>query len=167
MIYPGNLKVSTPNDREIELTRDFDAPRRLVFDALTKPELLKRWFHGPPGWTMVVCDFNLAVGGTYRYVWRSEADGMEMGMGGTILAFTVPERIVSTERFDESWYAGDAVDTMVLADHGERTNLTITVRYDSREIRDAVLKSPMADGMAAGYERLAEFLATEMAQETP
>jgi uncharacterized protein YndB with AHSA1/START domain len=76
----GTLKVTTPSEREIAMTRVFDAPRHLVFDALTKPELLKRWFSGP-GWSLVVCEIDLKVGGAYRYVWRGP-DGTEMGMRG-------------------------------------------------------------------------------------
>ena len=76
------LEVSTPTEREIVMTRVFDAPRKLVFDAHTKPELVKRWLLGPPGWSMPVCEIDLRVGGMYRYVWRRDQDGTQMGMGG-------------------------------------------------------------------------------------
>ena len=154
----GNLKVTTPTDREIMMTRIFDAPRRLVFDAFTKPELLKRWLFGPPGWSMVVCQMAENVGDSYRYVWRGP-DGAEMGMGGVLLEKVVPERLVATEKFDESWYPGEAVGTIVLVEQDGKTTLTQTVLYDSRETRDAVLKSPMEQGVAMGYDRLAEVLA--------
>ena len=75
-----DLKLTTPNDREIAMTRAFDAPRSQVFDALTRPEVLKRYF-ATPGWSLVVCEVDLKPGGAYRYVWRSN-DGAEMGMGG-------------------------------------------------------------------------------------
>ena len=78
----GTLKVTTPTDREIVMTRDFDAPRRLVFDALTKPELLKRWCFGPDGWSMSKCEVDLRPGGRYRYEWRRVSDGFEMGLSG-------------------------------------------------------------------------------------
>jgi uncharacterized protein YndB with AHSA1/START domain len=78
MIFPDSFKVSTPSDREIRVTRDFDAPRPLVFDAFTKPELVRRWLLGPPGWTMPLCEIDLRVGGVYRYVWRSEKDGSHL-----------------------------------------------------------------------------------------
>src|SRR5215203_1614127 len=78
----GTLQVSTPTEREIEMTRVFDAPRNLVFDAWTKPELLKRWLGAMPGWSMPICEIDLKVGGSYRYVWRNDADGTDMGMGG-------------------------------------------------------------------------------------
>jgi uncharacterized protein YndB with AHSA1/START domain len=86
----GTLKVTTPTDREIAMTRVFDAPRRLVFDALTKPELVKTWLLGPPGWSMPVCEIDLRVGGAYRFVWRGP-DGTEMGMGGVNREIVVPE----------------------------------------------------------------------------
>lgn len=90
------LKVEARGDREIVMTRVFDAPRRLVFDAFTKPELLKRWLTGPPGWTMPVCEIDLRVGGALRYLWRGPA-GEEMGMSGVFREITPPDRIVGTE----------------------------------------------------------------------
>jgi uncharacterized protein YndB with AHSA1/START domain len=153
----GTLKVTTPSDREIAMTRVFDAPRRLVFEALTTPALLKRWFSGPPGWTLAACDVDLRVGGAYRYVWRKDG-GTEMGMGGVFLEILPPERIVATERFDQSWYPGDAVVTQTLAEEGGKTTLTLIVRYESKEARDGVLKSGASQGVQYGYDRLAEFL---------
>lgn len=158
MTNTGKLKITTPTDREIVMTRVFDAPRRLVFQALTTPELVRQWMLGPPGWTMPVCDVDLRVGGAYRHLWRN-VDGSEMGMRGTILEIVVPERLVATEKFDQPWYPGEAVVTTVLTEEGGKTTLTLTVRYESREIRDGVLKTPMAQGVAAGYDRLAELLA--------
>lgn len=155
----GTLKVTTPSDREIAMTRVLDAPRQLVFEAYTKPELLKRWLGVHNGWTLAVCEIDLRVGGAYRYVWRGP-NGEEMGMGGTYREITPPERIVSTEKFDQSWYPGEAVGTVVLVEQAGRTTLTLTVRYDSKEARDAVLQSPMEQGMAAGFDKLAEVLAT-------
>jgi len=153
------LKVTTRGDREIVMTRDFDAPRRLVFDALTKPELVKQWLLGPPGWSMPVCEIDLRVGGTYRYVWRN-TNGKEMGMGGVFREIVVPERIVNTEKFDEAWYPGEAVGTAVLIERGGMTTLTQTVLYVSQEARDGVLKSGMERGVAVSYDRLAELLAS-------
>lgn len=86
------LELTTRGDREIVMTRVFDAPRRLVFDAFTKPELVKQWLLGPPGWTMPVCEIDLRVGGAYRYVWRA-ADGQKMGMGGVYREIQAPERL--------------------------------------------------------------------------
>lgn len=155
----GTLQVTTPSDREIAMTRVFDAPRSLVFDALTKPELLKRWLGVFGGWSLAVCEIDLRVGGTYRYVWRG-ADGAEMGMRGVYREIVRPERIVATESFDEPWYPGEALDTMVLIEQGGKTTLTTTVLHESREARDGVLKSPMEQGVAASYDKLAELLAS-------
>lgn len=160
----GTLKVTTPTDREIVMTGVFDAPRRLVWNALTKPELLRRWFFGPPGWSLAVCGIAVQVGDAYRYVWRGP-DGTEMGMGGVLLEIVPPERIVATEKFDQPWYPGEAVVTNALAEEGAKTTLTLTVRYESRDARDAVLKTPMYKGVAASYDRLAEFLLSQGAPE--
>jgi len=155
----STLKITARGDREIVMTRVFDAPRHLVFEAFTKPELLKRWLLGPPGWSMPVCEIDLRVGGRYRYVWRN-AKGTEMGMGGVYREIVVPERIVATEKFDEAWYPGEALGTVVLVEQSGKTTLTQTLLYESREARDGVLKSPMESGVAASYDRLAEVLAT-------
>ena len=155
----GKLQVTTPSDREIAMTRAFDAPRSLVFDAWTKPELLKRWLGVFGGWTFAVCEVDLKVGGKYRYVWRG-ADGKEMGMGGVFREILRPGRIVCTEKFDESWYPGDAVDTTVFVEKGGKTTVTTTVRYESKEARDGVLKSPMEGGVAKSYDKLADVLAS-------
>jgi uncharacterized protein YndB with AHSA1/START domain len=161
----GTLKLTTRGDREIVMTRVFAAPRRLVFDAFTKPELVKRWLVGPEGWSMPVCEIDLRVGGSYRYVWR-HVNGNEMGMGGVFREIVPPERIVSTEKFDQSWYPGEAVGTVVLVEQAGKTTLTQTVLYDSREARDGVLKSPMEQGVAASYDRLAELLASQPSHGT-
>jgi len=161
----GNLKVTTPSDREITMTRVFDAPRTLVFDAHTKPELVKQWLLGPPGWSMPVCEMDVRVGGTYRWVWRHDRNGTEMGMGGVYREIVQPERLVTTERFDEAWYPGEGLNTLVLVERGGRTTLTQTMRYESREARDAVLKSGMEKGLAASYDRLADLLASTPARK--
>ena len=158
MNNPGNLKLTTRGDREIVITRVFDAPRKLVFDAFTKPELVKQWLLGPDGWSMPVCEIDLKVGGKYRYVWRRDTDGTEMGMGGGYREIVAPERVVATEKFDQSWYPGEAVGTFVLVEQGGKTTLTQTILYESREARDGVLKSGMEKGVVASYDRLAKLL---------
>ena len=155
----GKLKITTPSDREIAMTRAFDAPRSMVFDAFTKPELIKRWLGVRAGWSMPVCEVDLRVGGKYRYVWRGP-DKADMGMGGVFREIARPERIVCTEKFDESWYPGDAVDTTTFVEKGGKTSVTTTVLYASKEARDGVLKSPMESGVAKSYDRLAEVLAS-------
>lgn len=159
MTETASLQITTPSDREVAMTRVFDAPRSLVFDALTRPELIRRWLLGPPGWTMTVCEMDLRVGGEYRYVWRKDT-GTVMGMGGVIREIVPPERLVMTERFDESWYPGEAVGTMVLVERDGKTTLTQTMLYESLEARDAVLASGMETGVAYSYDRLADLLAS-------
>jgi uncharacterized protein YndB with AHSA1/START domain len=159
MRYNGLLKIETPTDREIVMTRVFDAARDLVFEAMTTPALVGRWLLGPPGWSMPVCEIDLRVGGGYRYVWRHE-NGSEMGMRGVYREVVVPERVVQTETFDQPLYPGEAVGTMVLAEHAGKTTITVAVRYDSKETRDAVLQSPMDKGVAASYDLLAEVLSS-------
>jgi uncharacterized protein YndB with AHSA1/START domain len=159
MKVAAKLEITTPSDREIAMTRTFDATRRLVFDAFTKPELIRRWLGVRAGWTMPVCEVDLRVGGKYRYVWRGPK-GNDMGMGGVFREIVAPERIVATEKFDESWYAGEAVDTTVFVEKGGRTTVTMAVRYESKEARDGVLATPMATGVAESYDKLAEYLAT-------
>ena len=158
MRNPGDLKVTTHGDRAIVMTRDVNAPRRLVFEAFTKPELLRQWLLGPPGWSMPVCEIDLRVGGTYRNVWRRDSDGTEMGMGGVYREIVPQERIVSTEVFDKAWYSGEALGTLVLSEQGGITTITQTVLYQSREARDGVLKSGMESGVAASYDRLAKLV---------
>jgi uncharacterized protein YndB with AHSA1/START domain len=158
MMNTGNLKVTTPSDREIAMTRVFDAPRHLVFRALTTPELVQKWLLGPPGWTMPVCEMDLRVGGAYRFLWRG-TDGAEMGTRGVFREIAPPERFVATEQFDKPWYPGEALVTYLLVEQGGKTTLTLTVLYASREARDGVLKSGMERGVAMSYDRLAELLA--------
>ena len=159
MNYAGTMQLATPTEREIVVTRVFNAPRRLVFDAFTKPELLKRWLFGPDGWTLEVCEVDLRVGGAYRYLWRGP-NGVAMGMGGIHREIVIPERVVATQLFDQDWTGGEAVGTLVLIEENGKTTLTNTLLYSSKEARDAVLKTPMDKGMAAGYDRIEELLET-------
>ena len=158
----AKLQITTPSDRELAMIRSFDAPRGLVWDAWTKPELLKQWLGVRGGWTFAVCEVDLKVGGKYRYVWRGPS-GAEMGMGGVFREVAKPERLVATEKFDESWYEGDAMDTTTFVERGGKTTVTTTVRYASKAVRDAVLKSPMESGVAESYNKLDEVLASRPA----
>jgi uncharacterized protein YndB with AHSA1/START domain len=146
MKKPGPLQITTPSEREIVITRVLNAPRKLVFDAWTKPELVRRWLLGPPGWSFLVCEIDLKVGGAYRFVWRMQ-NGTEMGMGGIYREIVPPERIVNTQLFDQDWTRGV-------------TTTTNTVLYTSKEARDGALSTRMAEGMEAGYARLDELLAS-------
>lgn len=150
------LKLETPSDREIVLKRVFDAPRSLVFDAFTKPELLKRWF-GRRDWSLVVCEVDLRVGGAWRFVLRGP-NGIDWGMRGVYREIKPPERLVSSESFDD--YPGESIGTTVLVEADGQTTMTATTRYPSKESRDRMLKSGMEYGAAESYDRLAEYLAS-------
>jgi len=154
------LKVSTPTDREIVLTRVFDAPRPLVWSAMTKPELLKRWLFGPEGWTMTVCDDDVRVGGAFHYAW-SGPGGEAMSLRGVYREVAPPERVVRTESFEFGCdtQAGEQLARLVLTEEADKTDLTLTVLYPSREARDGTLASGMEHGVGAGYDRLDAILA--------
>lgn len=155
----GNLKVSTPDECSIVMERSFDAPRELVFDAFSKPELLKRWF-GPHGWKLTTCEVDLRVGGGFRFV-LSGPNGEQMGMRGEYRELDPPRRSVHIESFDD--YPGQSEVTMELAESGGKTQFTATVVYPSREIRDIVLQTGMEHGAAESYDRLASVLAESAA----
>ena len=152
------LKLITSGEREIVMTRSFDAPRPLVWEAMTKPELIRRWLLGPDGWSMPVCEVDLRVGGKYRYVWRRDSNGEEMGLGGEFREIVAPRRLVATEQFDQPWYPGEAIDTTELVEQGGKTTMTLTMLLQSREARDGVIKSGMEGGVAVSYDRLDEIL---------
>jgi len=153
----NETSAETPS-QDLVISRIVQAPRATLWRAWTEPELLRQWLLGPPGWTMPICEIDLRVGGKYRYVWRNVNNGNEMGMGGVYREVAPPERIVATEKFDESWYPGGAVVTFVITEQAGRTTVTQTILYDSREAREAVLKSPMESGVTAGFNRLEELL---------
>ena len=152
----GTLKVTLPSDREVMMTRVFDAPRHLVYDAFSKPELLKQWF-GPRGFSLVVCEVDHRVGGGFRFVLRGP-DGREMGMRGAYRELAPPDRSVHMESFDD--FPGEARVTTVFVEQDGKTTMTVTVLSPSKEVRDAVLKSGMEHGAAETYDRLAELLAS-------
>ena len=156
----STVEVTTPSDREVQIKRSFDARPQLVFDAHTKPELIRRWLTGPDGWQMTVCDVDLRVGGAYRYVWRN-VDGRDMGMGGRFREIEAPARVVHTELFDEDWTGGEVVTTTLFTAEGDgKTMLTVTTVYSSKEARDGALATGMTSGLDTSYDKLAALLAS-------
>jgi uncharacterized protein YndB with AHSA1/START domain len=153
------LQVKKSGDLEVVIARTFDAPRTLVFDAFTKPELVKRWLLGPPGWSMPVCDIDLKVGGRFRWVWRNEESGKDMGVSGTFREILPPERIVHDELFDEDWTGGQTIVTTQFSEASGRTLVTMTVHYSSAAAREAALGTGMTRGMEQSYQRLDEIFA--------
>lgn len=152
---PGDLTITTPSDREVAMTRTFDAPRTLVFDAWTSPEHVPHWLLGPEGWTMPVCEIDLRVGGAWRFVWR-KANGTEMAMSGTYREVIPPERLVSTEKWGPEW--PETINTLTLSEKDGRTTLINTVLYPSKEARDAALQTGMKEGASQSFERLETYL---------
>ena len=147
------LEVTARGDLEVVVTRSFAAPPDLVFDAWTKRELLQRWLGVFGNWTLPICEVDLRVGGAYRYTWRN-ASGGEMTARGVFLEIERPTRIVTTERFDDPWYPGEGLNTLVLESEGDGTLSTLTMRFETREARDAVLASPMDTGLEKGFVAL-------------
>ena len=153
----ATLTVTTPSDREIQVTRIFDAPRPMVFDCWTVPELLKGWLHGPDGWRLAICEIDLRVGGATRYVWQHR-DGRSMGMSGAYQEIVRPSRIVATELFDEDWTGGETVGTVIFTEQSGKTLLTQTVLYASQAARDGAIGTGMTGGMSESYAQLDAYL---------
>jgi uncharacterized protein YndB with AHSA1/START domain len=161
MTQPTNtMQVTTPSDREIVLTRAFDAPRELVFEAWTNPEHVRHWW-GLRSSSMILCEADVRPGGSWRYVTTGE-DGQEVPFTGVYREITPPERLVSTEVYDvEPFNSGDpAVNTVTFTEEDGRTLTTVTTVYPTKEVRDFVLGTGMEHGAAESYDRLAEHLKT-------
>jgi uncharacterized protein YndB with AHSA1/START domain len=146
---------TTPSDHEVTMTRVFDAPRRLVFEAWTNPKHLPHWMLGPEGWTMPVCEVDLRPGGAWRFVWR-KADGSEMEMHGVYREVKPPERMVCTESWGGEW--PETINTVILTEKDGKTTMSQTVLYPSKDARDAAMKTGMKDGASMSFDRLAEYL---------
>lgn len=170
MMATSTLKVTPVGDREIRITRIFDAPRASVWKAMTTPALLRKWLFGPPGWTMTVCEDDFRVGGHFRWEWVGPG-GLGMVITGVNNEIVPPGpngsggRSARTETFETGCGPGamQQSSTMQLTEHptvgGTQTLLTLTVLYASKEARDGMLASGMEHGMGAGYDRLDQMLA--------
>jgi uncharacterized protein YndB with AHSA1/START domain len=158
--------VTLPNDRDVVVVRTFNAPRNLVFDAWTKPELVRRWLLGPSGWTMPVCEMDVRVGGQYRWRWRNNVSGKEFGFVGEFREVVRPSRIVHVERYEPGDVGGEMGEALVTSEMTEKSGVTthkMTIHYESKEVRDAALKTGMTDGMEQSYQKLDEVLADQAA----
>jgi len=163
MGFGGPLTVTTPTDNQIVITRQFDAPRHLVFACYTQPALIRRWLNGAEGWVMTVCEFDARVGGKYRYEWKAPS-GYVMGLGGVVTAIEPVSHLASAEVFDDDWTGGETTSTLDFDERNEQTTLVNTLTYSSRQARDGALQTPMADGMEFGFRKLDDVLG-EMASE--
>jgi uncharacterized protein YndB with AHSA1/START domain len=150
-VSSGTAKVTLPADEQILITREFDAPKHLVYKAFTTPELVKRWWHANRG-EMTIAEIDLRVGGKWRYVMVAEGD-FEVGFHGEYREIVPNERIVSTEVY-EGMPSAEAVNTMTLTEADGRTTLEILVQHASKEHRDAHIESGMEAGMQDAMDLL-------------
>ena len=150
-VSSGTAKVTLPTDEQILITREFDAPKELVYKAWTTPELVRRWWHANRG-EMTTCEIDLRVGGGWRYVMVTP-DGFEVGFHGEYREIVPNERLVSTEVY-EGMPDGEALDTLTLTEVDGRTTLEILVEHQSKEHRDAHIASGMEDGMQDAMDLL-------------
>jgi uncharacterized protein YndB with AHSA1/START domain len=153
MTSSGTATVTLPTDEQILITREFDAPRHLVYEAFTTPELVKRWWSANRG-EVTVAEIDLRVGGTWRYVMVTD-DGVEVGFHGEYREIVPNERLVSTEVF-EGMPDAEAVNTMTLTEADGRTTLTILVQHQSKAHRDAHIESGMEAGLQDAMDLLEE-----------
>lgn len=153
----GNAATTftTPTDRELVMTRVIDAPRERVFEAWTSPEHVPHWMIGSEGWSMPVCEIDLRPGGTWHFVWR-RPNGEEMEMSGEYREIAPPERLVSTERWGGDW--PETLNTLTLTEEEGRTTIRSTMRYPSKQARDAALETGMREGADKSFDLLAEHL---------
>ena len=155
-------EVSLPSDTEVRVSRSFHAPRTLVWQAHTDPKLLKRWMHGYPGWVLAVCEMDVRPGGKYRWRWRSDEDGQEMGFFGEFKEVDAPAKMTQEEYFDPGNFGGagempvnnPAINRSTFTEKNGVTTLVVLMDFGSKEARDAAVSTGMTDGMETSYERL-------------
>ena len=156
-----DLQVSTPTDTTIVLTRTFDAPRRLAWEAMFTPDKMRRWMLSPPGWTMTSCECDARVGGALELAWKSEEADPAMTLRGVFTEVVLHERIVHTETMSlgSGQTVGSLVETHEFAGDDSVTAMRITQTYDSTEGRDSAIASGMDQGVEACYQQLDSLLA--------
>ena len=156
-----DLQISTPTDTTIVLTRTFDAPRRLVWEAMFTPDKMRRWMLPPPGWTMTSCECDARVGGALELAWKSEEADPAMTLRGVFTEVVLHERIVHTETLalGSGQTIGSLLEKHEFAEQGGVTTMRITQTYASKEARDGAIASGMDQGMEAGYKQLDAVLA--------
>lgn len=158
-------QVSLPADTQVRVTRDFVAPRQLVWDCHTRPALVRRWMLGPPGWSMPVCEMDVRPGGKYRWRWKSNANGAEFGFFGDFREVDQPARMVHAENYDPGDIGGKmdvsqpAIITTTFSEKDGVTSLEMIMTFASKEVRDAAVSTGMTDGMEIGYQRLDKLFA--------
>ena len=164
-------EASLPSDTEVLVKRSFDAPVALVWRAYMEPDLLRRWCSGNPDWSMPVCEMDMRVGGRYRWRWRNDDNGQEFGFTGEVLEVVEHAKIVHTQLFDPGDLGFDmggepSIVTVTFETAGGITNVATSIKFASKEDRDAAVSTGMTDGMEISYKRLDEVLAG-MKVQTP
>ncbi len=160
-------EVSLPSDTEVRVTRDFKAPRRLVWQAHVDPKLFQRWIGGYPGWSMPVCEMDVRTGGKYRWRWRTDDGGQEFGFFGEYVEVEAPVRMIATEYYDPGTMGGamDAnsptINHTSFTENNGVTTLVTLLKYVSKEARDAAISTGMTDGMEVSYARLEKLVAEQ------
>lgn len=155
------LQVSTPTDTTIVLTRTFNAPRRLVWEAMFTPDKMRRWMLPPPKWTTTVCECAPRVAGALRVAWKTEDADPAMTLHGVFTEVVLHERAIHTEVMvlGSGQPIGSQVEKHEFAENGDATTMRITQTYDSKDARDGALASGMDGGMEACYQQLDALLA--------
>jgi uncharacterized protein YndB with AHSA1/START domain len=171
MQHSGTLEVATPTDTTIVMTRSFDAPPRLVWDAMTKAELVRRWMFCPPGWSWAECQMDVRVGGEIHWAWNGPDGKVALSISGVHREVSPPAKIVHTERMEmgpgaagcgpgcEGGGSDEVLVTLELNERGGGTQLRMTISCPTKDIRDAMLASGMEQGIEAGYQQLDAILA--------
>lgn len=167
---PQPAQVALPSDLEVRVTRQFNAPRQLVYDAHTRPELVKQWMVGYPGWDLTMCEMDVRVGGQYKWRWRNQEDGTQFGFYGTFTEVNAPSRLMHDEYYDPgevgdwgSMPVGDpCIVTLDLSEQDGVTTLVCNMKFASKEARDGAVATGMTDGMEYNYGRLDEVLGGEV-----
>ncbi|HEY2827199.1 MAG TPA: SRPBCC family protein [Pirellulales bacterium] len=157
-------EASTPSDTEVLVKRSFDTPAKLVWQAYTEPELVRRWLLGPPGWSMPICEMDVRVGGKYRWRWRGDKDGKEFGFSGEFQEVTPHSKLVHTQDYDagdlsDSMGQEGAVVTVTFDEANGVTSVATCIKFASKEDRDAAFSTGMTDGMEMSYKLLDGVLA--------
>lgn len=155
------LQISTPTDTTIVITRTFNAPRRLVWEAMTTPAKMRCWMLPPPGWTMTICECDARVGGALSLAWKNQDADPFMTLKGVFTEVVPHERMVHTEKMEMTGVGvvGSQLETHEFAENGGVTTMRITQQYDSKAARDEALGSGMDQGMEAGFQQLDAVLA--------
>lgn len=158
-------QVALPSNTEVRVTRSFRAPRTLVWQAHTVPELARRWLLGHPGWSMPVCEMDVRVGGKYRWRWRADGSGEEFGFFGTFNEVNAPERLAYDQYYDPDGFSS-AMPTenrcVIRSAYTEKdgvTTLVTVMDFGTKEARDAAISTGMTDGMEVNYQNLDKVLA--------